>query len=423
GACVAPEPTPDAGGTPDAGDPEVSCTPECGSGFRCNSQPAGGGACEPLYIAVTGGTVTGAGAASRAVLFRYGDAATEVELTPAGTVSKFPRFGPDGQAVVFVAGGAPAAAELRVVQAPFSPASASVVPLEPAGVSSDFPDLEWAPADALLWRNPTAAAVSTGILWAPVTGGAPVRQTFIGGLPTWSPDGQQVAYAVSGATQEGTGVYLAPRAQAATGKSEGALRGGTQGGEEPYFSPSGALLLYRRSAGGTGREDDEIWIASTTGADAPVRLTTSIPYSPEPRVAGSYFAFGTWSPDGRWVAYTRVNYSPTGPGGGAVICGNEGSNCPPGTPGQQVIAQRVNPTTGQPEGEPVVVEAVRGALPSFSPDGRLIAYISAGSLRVKSFGENGEVSAAPLFEKRPASGPISTSASDDSRPRWQPYAR
>ncbi len=384
-------------------DPQAaSCSSPCVSGERCNN-----GSCEALYIAVT---AVDTGSTSHALLLRYKEAATEVDLAP-GTASKWGRFSGDGQSVAFVAGAAPTTPELRTLASPFNPASAATVNLD--SPSSDFPKLEWAPADAFLWTIPG----SSGSVWAASTGGRVHRASFVGGLPTWSPAGSAITYSVSlavGGNIADSGLFTVPRAGGAAVKLSG-----TDSGEEPYYNGAGTHILYRKSASG-GDNSDELWIYPLAGG-SPVKIASAVEYSASPPTAGVFYGQGTWSPDGQYVAFIRVSYSVSG--GNTIICGQPGSDCPAGTPGQQLLAQKINPTTGAAEGGPIIIEETRGALPSFSPDGKLLAYISQGKLVVKSI-ENGQVNSTPVFEKTLSNGAaLDTTGGDDSRPRWQGFRK
>lgn len=103
--------------------------------------------------------------------------------------------------------------------------------------------------------------------------------------PSWSPDGEQIAFVR--ADETGAHVYLAPVAD-----PSGALRL-TQGDVQdryPVFSPDGAQIVFCRQ---TEAGWDLYRVEVATGDTA--RLTTD----------AVFLAHPAWSPDGRYIAYDR----------------------------------------------------------------------------------------------------------------------
>jgi Tol biopolymer transport system component len=59
--------------------------------------------------------------------------------------------------------------------------------------------------------------------------------------------------------------------------------------------PDGSKIVFLRSAGETGQE---IWLIRADGTDKRKIIA--------PSADGAMFAYPTWSPDGRWIAYEKV---------------------------------------------------------------------------------------------------------------------
>ncbi len=101
--------------------------------------------------------------------------------------------------------------------------------------------------------------------------------------PAWSPDGRQVAY-----LSDRTGEYEL-YVRAASGGPETRV---TQDGDVyrygPVWSPDGRRLLYADAVG-------RLWMVDLADKK-PIRIASNLP---DPA------ALGRWSPDSRWIAYTR----------------------------------------------------------------------------------------------------------------------
>ena len=115
--------------------------------------------------------------------------------------------------------------------------------------------------------------------------------------PSWSPDGQTLAYFSDAGTN---GYQLVLRNQNGMGEPR-TIR---LGDDDTYYytprwSPDGKMISYTNSRG-------EIWYVTVSSG-----RTTKVDTDPAgPRGAGSVFYGGlgmSWSPDSRWIAYGRTN--------------------------------------------------------------------------------------------------------------------
>lgn len=126
----------------------------------------------------------------------------------------------------------------------------------------------------------TIAFESTGNVWLlPAAGGVPTQLTSGGGnTPAWSPDETRIAYAADDS------IWI-------VSVSGGAPRKLTNGGD-PAWSRDGKWIAFASNRAGNA----DIWVIAATGGTA-VRVTTDPAPEHDP----------TWSPDGRSIAYTRID--------------------------------------------------------------------------------------------------------------------
>ena len=166
----------------------------------------------------------------------------------------------------------------------------------------------------------TMAFVSRGAIYAMSADGSGQRSLARGSAPAWSPNGQRIAFLRGGA------IYAM--------KADGSgLRRLVSGGD-PAWSPDGQRIAFVRGSGNRA----EIYLVNA-GGDGQRRLAR-----------GSDPA---WSPDGRRIAFARKVAFPSGVGGNLEIfvMNADGS-------GQRRLKR----------------EAARGDAPAWSPDGRKITF-------------------------------------------------
>jgi Tol biopolymer transport system component len=387
---------------------------DCMAGLRCEGTATK--TCAPLHVAMTlvGGTAT----TSKAVAVRHNDpdAANIVSLGTA-TDSYFPRWSADGNSVAFVeaiTGGT----QLATLTVP--PATATLTPIigSSAAGTDIFPHLEWEPSSFLAWSRKKGQGYS-GISIISTAAGASVQSiTADGVVPSWARDGNTFAY-----NSGTTGLFTAGPNAAAT-----QLAGG-EAGEEPHHNRANNWVVFQKSAGIDGDITKyELYTLPTGATGTPTATKIAALGTPEAVTVNgktgeirSYATLPNWSPDGAWVAYVRVYYSFYDPPQGQseiILCENAASLCP-NRPPNDIFLQRINATDGSAQGGAVrLVEG--GTLPSFSPDGRFVAYIRGRRLYVQEIdpATGGTGGRNPIIHTN--TGDVRTNLGDDHRPRWQP---
>ncbi|MBZ4375501.1 hypothetical protein [Corallococcus sp. AS-1-6] len=372
---------------------------DCMAGLRCEAAT-----CQSLLIAVTGND-----GGTRALVTAY-DVPGMTSLSADGVASAYPRFGPDGTQVAFVQGDVTAAAgELAVRPVPVTAAAPTVLTTGTAAGNARIRYMEWEPGNLIAWVRG-----STGISTIAATGGTPAQATGNGTFPDWAPNGTDYAYSAAG-----NGIYVSTG-----GGAPAPLAGSPTSGEQPHYNRTTSQLLFLANPEGEtvtfGTDTTpvlKLYTLPVTGGGTPELLAGKTSDAVTGGTLESYIANPNWAPDGSWVAYVRAYYQNVG--GAATLCGNAGATLCGNTPGNVIFLQRVNTSTGAAEG--AAVKLVDNAtLPSFSPDGRLLAYILGGALKVQPIDPaTGQPSGAPI-EHPKDTYTVLTSEGDDHRPRWQP---
>jgi serine/threonine protein kinase len=134
--------------------------------------------------------------------------------------------------------------------------------------------------------------------------GTRARLTFGGAThmqPTWSPDGQKVAYVKQGGATPRFGTTLCARLANGGGQEEVLLDEEKAGVTDaalmwPQWSPDGKYLLYMAQSGPTGAS---IWALPLSDGGKPIRLVE--PSTPQARIVQYRL-----SNDGRWLSYSST---------------------------------------------------------------------------------------------------------------------
>jgi TolB protein len=183
--------------------------------------------------------------------------------------------------------------------------------------------------------------------------------------PSWSPDGRRIALAL---TRDGLSqIYLIN----ADGSDSRRITSSSAIDTEPQFSKDGQAIYFTSDRGGS----PQIYRVSVSGGE-PARVTFNSPYSVSPRL----------SPDGRMMAYVVRR------GGGFYIA----------------VKDLVSGN------EQVLSDGGREESPSFSPNGRWLMYASKASGRDVLM----TMSIEGKYRQR-----LSSAASDIREPAWGPYVK
>ncbi|OJH40794.1 hypothetical protein BON30_07585 [Cystobacter ferrugineus] len=429
-------PTPDAGTETDAGTPgemtideggDCATTASCMAGLYCNPADS---KCAPLHIAVTVGPTTGS-TPTYAVVVPYNKTVSATRLSEdAATTNKFPRWNQDGSAVAFVDIDTNNNVSLVSRALPLETSQLNTLVTGAAANTKDFSYMEWAPSNTIAWSrtflDPTTNRDSTTGIWAytPPDGPAAVV-TSSGVFPSWASDGASFVYSANG---------LGLQNRVLTDASSGSVPGPTNTtAEQPLHNKTNGVLLYLDAKGnveaGLGDQPlTSLYTVNTTPTAPSVPTENEIALARDegaPSATGqlkSYIANHTWAPAGTHVAYVRVFYfQPLV--GDPYLC--SGSNCG-GQQGNVVYVRRIDPATGTPSGDELKF-ADEATLPSFSPDGQFLAYVSGAQLKVQKIDPNATtaetIKVAGAFSSHDWSAEnrrVLSNRGDDHRPRWQP---
>jgi len=246
-----------------------------------------------------------------------------------------------------------------------------------------------------------AIAIALGLwFWNRDTASTIVRD----GSPSWSSDGREIAFY---SERDGKAdLFIVNR----DGTNRRALTRTPADEGGPVFSPDGQLIAFDSEGGGSF----DIWVMRSDGTDVR-RLTTD----PARDVAPA------WSPDGRRIAFmsSRDNpefdlYEMNADGSGVRRLTNGASNWFP-----QYSADATRLTfhvmrdvhvmdLGTSAMTRLTTEPMNGMHPSWSPDGRQIAFMSWRNGRTELFRMNADGSGQELL--------LSMPDGDAVDPRWSP---
>jgi Tol biopolymer transport system component len=385
----------------------------CMAGLRCE-QSGDTRKCEPLHVAVTTGLSDGG---TEAVAVRYNATANApFELSETDGMSRYPRWSANGNAVAFVEEQTAGSPVLVRRDLPLVPAQKQTLATGSAEKTKDFRHLEWEPSGWLAWTQVAPNNSVSGISVVDGSSGNVQAGTNKGGYPSWSADGQSFVYSIKTEglrihplTGTETVAFSDPEAeQGLYNKANNWLLFLDNDGAEDTFGTDAVPLMKLKAVSADGGDAKLIADVSTqaiTGGELK-----------------SFIANHTWAPVGTHAAYVRVYYFKP-PTGSSILCGNTGALCPQGQAANVIFVQRINPVTGEPEG-PAMELATEATLPSFSPDGHFIAYLSGGKLVIQRINpEAADASTLKVdggFFKHDKSGPVRSNMGDDHRPRWQP---
>jgi Tol biopolymer transport system component len=372
-----------------------------------------------MRVAVT--ATTDPGGVFKALVMRY-DMPGMVALTEGATSSRYPRWGPGGNRVAFAreaneSEAELAAGELVVRDIPLAEAQGTVLADGGTGNTLSFRYMEWEPGNSILYVRRTATGTS-GISVVPTDGGTVTSATEAGTFPDWSSDGMTFAFSAAGSGLLTSSVGGTPAPIDMSGSTA----------EQPHFNRANNQLLFLRSTEARPAGfNTSLFLVPVTGGGM---VQTIADFTTDPVTGGSidsYVANPVWAPDGMSVAYVRAYFSnadpltPGGPRPEPVLCGNPTATLCPTRAGNVIYVRRINPQTGAGV-EAEFSFAEEATLPSFSPDGRFLAYVKGGELYVQQIDPaTGRAVAGVNPIRHPKQGyTIQTGAGDDHRPRWQP---
>lgn len=220
------------------------------------------------------------------------------------------------------------------------------------------------------------------MLWTPGSPRRPISLTSAGDSydPSPSPDGRRIAF--TGVVNGNRDIYVIDR----NGSGLARLTQGTSINDEPAWSPDGTKIAFRSTRSGAA----EVWVMNADGSNQR-RLT-----GPEEGwIFGEESFNPAWSPDSRFIVYAKREQSDVdlwvmnadGSARRRLTSGNaqdiEATWSPDGSQitfrrssGASVFVQTVSAQNGVPVFG--IVQATFGRAPSYSPDGKWLAYTATG---------------------------------------------
>jgi Tol biopolymer transport system component len=214
--------------------------------------------------------------------------------------------------------------------------------------------------------------------------------------PVWSPDGTQIVYSGSGEAREEDQDELEIYVMNADGSERRRLTSDHVLDAAPAWSPDGTRIAFAHMRGfGTGNTDGAIVVMDPDG-NGRVEIT-SHPDTPDE----VFDSFPAWSPDGRLIAFTRATYP------------SSGSE-------PHVAVYTVDPKGG---GERLLIEDAGDA--SWSPDGTRIVFTSTRDRNGQTCFHDCRPSGEIYVARADGTGVtrLTTSEADDQSPTWSPDGR
>ncbi len=307
------------------------------------------------------------------------------QITSAAGLDTFPSLSPDGNAVAFSSG---RNGKFEIYVSQLTPGSREVQ-ITADGAQNFEP--AWSPDGRLLAYY---SRERKGIWVIPTLGGVAKQLTQFGSRPSWSPDGSFIVFESNATANIDANIRAMPPSVLWLVPAQGgAARPLTKVGEPPgghgapACSPDGKRIVF--TAGDFNSQDLTIWSMSTQGADFKRLVVGAFDPLYAPDGARIYFAkdYGLWSlsidpRSGEPVGEPVQLVPATGSGRIrflTIYADGKKLAFSPLTSHSNLWSLPLSANSSQATGPPVPLTQntnFRTNLPSFSPDGRKIAYLS-----------------------------------------------